>query len=210
MVTSGDHLRRGDRITGEPPVPAMGPDGPAAGSDQSHWPLGWKLMFPLLALLFLIVPIVELYVIVQVAQGVGVAQTIGLLIVVSMVGAWLVKAQGLFVLRRIQEQLLGGSMPGKELVDGGLILFAGALMLTPGFVTDALGVVLLLPPTRAVARSILMRRFKGRVQVFGAAGGPAAGFGFAGSYMDVDVREVDHVDLTRNDTPGDTPPSLDA
>lgn len=164
-------------------------------------------MFLLLLLLFLVVPIVELYVIVQVAQGVGVAETIGLLILVSVVGAWLVRAQGLGVLRRIQQQLEGGALPGKELVDGGLIVFAGALMLTPGFVTDALGVALLLPPTRVIVRTILMRRFRGKVQIFGSGGG--AGFGFAAPYMDVDVRETEAVDLTRNDDP-DAPTALDS
>jgi UPF0716 protein FxsA len=163
-------------------------------------------MFPLLLLLFLVVPIVELYVIVQVAQGVGVVETLGLLILVSVVGAWLVKAQGLSVLRRIQVQLGRGSMPTKELVDGGLILFAGALMLTPGFVTDALGVALLLPPSRVVVRTILMRRFKGKIQVLGASG-MSPGFGFGSGYVDVDSTESDNVDLTRDDPPVD-PPAL--
>ena len=91
-------------------------------------------MFPLLVLLFIVVPIVELYVIVQVAGGIGVLETIGLLIVVSVVGAWLVRREGLGVLRKVQTQLASGEMPTKQIVDGGLIMFAGALMLTPGFV----------------------------------------------------------------------------
>lgn len=166
-------------------------------------------MFPLLVLLFIVVPIVELYVIVQVAGGVGVLETIGLLIVVSVVGAWLVRREGLGVLRKVQAQLAAGEMPTKQLVDGGLILFAGALMLTPGFVTDAVGVVLLVPPTRVAVRTVLMRRFRGRIQTFGPTtagfGGPFRG-GFSGPVYD--VRGTEQVDLERDDRPTDPPPSL--
>lgn len=172
-------------------------------------------MFPVLFLLFLVVPIVELYVIVQVAGGIGVLETIGLLIVISVVGAWLVRREGIGVLRRVQAQLAQGQMPTKQIVDGGLILFAGALMLTPGFVTDALGVLLLVPPTRIAIRSILMRRFKGRVQVAtpGAArfGGPfGAGSGGFGRGPVYDVDSTEHVDLDRDDEPPrpSEPPSL--
>ncbi len=160
-------------------------------------------MFLLLAILFLVVPIVELYVIVQVAGGIGVLETIGLLIVVSIVGAWLVRHQGMSVLRRIQQQVRAGQMPTKQLVDGALILFAGALMLTPGFVTDAVGVLLLVPPSRAVVRGTLMRRFRGRVSV--ASTGPGR---FGGFVMDARSREVDQVDLVRDDRPDNPPPSL--
>ena len=169
-------------------------------------------MFPLLVLLFIVVPIVELYVIVQVAGGIGVLETIGLLIVVSVVGAWLVRREGLGVLRKVQTQLASGEMPTKQIVDGGLIMFAGALMLTPGFVTDAVGVLLLIPPTRIAVRTVLMRRFRGRVQTFtpGAAGGfgsPFDGPGFRGGQV-YDVRSTEQVDLERDDTPTDPPPSL--
>ena len=168
-------------------------------------------MFPLLVLLFIVVPIVELYVIVQVAGGIGVLETIGLLIVVSVVGAWLVRREGLGVLRKVQTQLASGEMPTKQIVDGGLIMFAGALMLTPGFVSDAVGVLLLIPPTRIAVRTVLMRRFRGRVQTIGGPtaagfGGPfGAGFGGGPVY---DVRGTEQVDLERDDTPTDPPPSL--
>ena len=121
----------------------------------------------MLVLLFLVVPIVELYIIVQVASGIGVMETIGLLILVSVVGAWLVRAQGLGVLGRVQAQLAQGQVPGKEMVDGLLILFAGALMLTPGFMTDALGLLLLVPPTRAIVRTVLIHRYKSRFVMTG-------------------------------------------
>lgn len=110
-------------------------------------------MFAALALLFLVVPFVELFVLIQVGQAIGALPTIGLLIVVSIVGAWLVKKEGMGVARRAQAQVRRGEVPGRELVDGVLILFAGALLLTPGFFTDLVGVALLLPPIRAALRA---------------------------------------------------------
>lgn len=113
-----------------------------------------------LALLFLVVPIIELYVIIQVAHAVGALNTVAILIVDGILGAWLMKQQGLSVMRRLQAKLEAGSLPSTELVDGFLILFGGALMLAPGFITDLLGMALLLPPVRAVVRRLLARRFK--------------------------------------------------
>ena len=115
-------------------------------------------MLLVLFLIFVVTPIVELTVIVQVAGSTGVMNTIGLLILVSLVGAWLVRREGLGILRRAQAELAKGRMPGRELVDGLLVLLAGALMLTPGFVTDAVGLALLLPPVRAVLRLVAPRR----------------------------------------------------
>lgn len=122
-----------------------------------------------LALLFLVVPIIELYVIIQVANAVGVLNTLGLLILDSVVGGWLMKREGLGVLRRLQAKLSGGELPSTELIDGFLILFGGALMLAPGFLTDLLGMALLLPPVRAVVRRLLARRFKSAVISRGSA-----------------------------------------
>ena len=130
-----------------------------------------------LVALFLLVPIAELYVIVQVASGFGVLPTLALLVLVSIAGAWLVRQQGLGVLRRLQDQLARGELPTDELVDGGLILFAGALMLTPGFLTDAVGLLLLIPLTRMGARATLLRRFRRSIEA--GLGGAAAGPGFA-------------------------------
>lgn len=131
-----------------------------------------------LALLFLVVPIAELAIIIRVGSALGVWTTIALLIAVSVAGAWLVRWQGLATLRKVQAELYAGRMPARQLVDGALILFAGALMLTPGFLTDAVGLLLLLPPTRSMARGAVVRRFSGRIHTFGptgAAGGPGRG-----------------------------------
>ena len=115
-------------------------------------------MLLVLFLVFLVTPIVELVVIVRVAGSAGVLNTIGLLLLVSMMGAWLVRREGLGILRRAQGEMAEGRVPGRELVDGLLVLFAGALMLTPGFVTDAVGLLLLFPPVRAVIRHVTTRR----------------------------------------------------
>ena len=115
-------------------------------------------MIGLLALLFLAVPVAELYVILQVTHSVGVPETILLLIGVSVLGAWLAKLAGLGVLNRLQQTVRAGRVPSAELVDGALVLFAGALLITPGFLSDCLAILLLLPPSRAVVRGIVTIR----------------------------------------------------
>ena len=127
-------------------------------------------MFGVLLLVFLVVPFVELYVIIQVAHVIGALDTIALLIIVSAVGAWLVKREGLGVWRRTQRQIGRGGVPGNELLDGVLVLLAGALLLTPGFVSDALGILLLLPPVRFALRGYARRRLVRRVDVYGFDG----------------------------------------
>lgn len=115
-----------------------------------------------LALLFLVVPFLELFVILQVGRAVGAFNTVALLVAVSVLGAWLVKREGLGVLRRAQARVEAGAVPATELVDGVLILFAGALLITPGFLSDIVGVLLLLPPVRLTLRGsavgVLRRR----------------------------------------------------
>ena len=121
-------------------------------------------MIAALAFLFLVVPFLELYVIVQVSHVFGVAPTLLTLVAVSIAGAWLVKREGLGVWRRAQRRLEDGEMPGRELVDGVLILIAGALLLTPGFLTDIVGVLLLLPPVRAAVRGLAVMRMARRIE----------------------------------------------
>ena len=137
----------------------------------------------MLLLALLCVPLLELYVIIQVAGGVGTGETILLLIAVSVVGAWMVRRSGLGVLNQIRERLARGELPAAELVDGLLILMAGALMLTPGFLTDAVGLLLLFPPTRLVVRTLLIRRFSKKLTLSEWSAGPGGrdGFGFSAS-----------------------------
>ena len=121
-----------------------------------------RSVFAALALLFLVVPFVELFVLIQVGQAIGALPTIGLLVVVSVLGAYLVKREGLGVARRAQEQIHRGQVPGTELVDGVLILFAGALMLTPGFFTDVFGIALMIPAVRAAIRAVASKQLSRR------------------------------------------------
>lgn len=141
-----------------------------------------RVVFIVLLLAFLCVPVAEIFVIIRVAGDLGIGETIGLLVVVSVVGAWMVRRSGLGVLGQIRARLNRGELPGKELVDGLLILVAGLLMLTPGFLTDAVGLLLLVPPSRLVVRTLLVRRFGKRLRVAGWTAGPGGfgGFGPAG------------------------------
>jgi UPF0716 protein FxsA len=123
-------------------------------------------MFVLLALVFVVAPIAELYLIVQVTHSVGIPETILLLIGISFLGAWLARIAGFSVLNRLQRTVRAGKVPSAELVDGALVLFAGALMITPGFISDALAILLLLPPTRAVVRNLILSRLRTRGGLF--------------------------------------------
>ena len=111
-----------------------------------------------LVLLFVLVPILELFVIIQVGQAIGAWWTIALLVAGSILGSLLMRAQGRAVWRRFGEAIRAGRPPAVEVADGALVIFGGALLLTPGFATDLLGLALLLPPTRAIVRRALLRR----------------------------------------------------
>lgn len=133
------------------------------------------LMVGVLVVLFLLVPLAELYIIIQVGQAFGALNTVVLLIVVSAAGAWLVKREGMSVWRRFQRQVEAGAVPGREIADGVMILFSGALLMSPGFLTDLLGIALLLPPVRAVVRAALMKRAAHRAGIFRTDGGRMGG-----------------------------------
>ena len=130
---------------------------------------------------FIVVPVVEIFMITQVASQLGWATTIVLVIGVSLAGAWLVKREGLSVIRRVRDAASNGKLPTNELADGAMIFFASALMLTPGFITDFIGLALLLPPIRALLRPPVISFFSSRIEVrtqgFGGAafGGPGTG-----------------------------------
>lgn len=156
-------------------------------------------MAPILFVLFIIVPIVELAVIIQVGQVVGAGWTIVALIVMSLIGAALVKAEGLRAWRRVREALAQSRMPAEEVVDGALVLLGGALMLTPGFLTDGVGLLLVLPPTR----SVLNRTIRGRVRgAFGLSRRPPR-TGAPRPPADDSIVDVDIVRVERDDRPQD-------
>ena len=169
-----------------------------------------KGMFFLLLLLFLAVPLAEILVIVEVAQKTGILETVSLLLIVSILGAWLVKSEGMGVIRKIQFQLVEGKIPSKELLDGGLILIAGVLMLTPGFITDAFGLLLLFPLTHPIIRRLFFKRIIN--QPFGSSGPKTdqSTTGFRnGSFMHIQDRDIEIVDLRREDDIPPDHPSLE-
>jgi UPF0716 protein FxsA len=145
-----------------------------------------------LVLLFIAVPIVEIYVIIQVGQAIGALWTILVLVADSILGSMLMRAQGRAAWRRFNEAVAAGRVPAREVLDGVLVIFGGALLLTPGFVTDAFGLAFLLPPTRAVIRRLLARRFAGRLVVAapGSARPRGAGFDVDGTASEVDPRTL--------------------
>jgi UPF0716 protein FxsA len=144
----------------------------------SSYPSGQRRRrrFPwwLVVVAFVVVPILEIYVIIQVGQVIGAAWTIVLLIADSIFGAWLIRHEGRRAWLGLSTALGSGRMPAKELADGGLILVGGTLMLSPGFVTDIMGIALILPFTRPLFRRVLTRVVSRRLVVLGTVPGPDA------------------------------------
>jgi UPF0716 protein FxsA len=119
-------------------------------------------MFLRLLLLFTLVPLVELYLLVRLGTVIGVGATVLIVIATGVLGASLARWQGLGVLRRLSEDLDRGRLPADALIDGLMIFIAGAVLLTPGLITDALGFFLLLPPGRAVVKRAVVERLQRR------------------------------------------------
>ncbi len=109
-------------------------------------------MFIKLLIIFVFVPVMELYILIEAGQTIGIAATIGLIMATGVAGAWLARSQGVEILRKIQEETSRGQMPAVTLIDGALILVGGLLLLTPGFFTDAVGFSFLVPLTRDLWR----------------------------------------------------------
>jgi UPF0716 protein FxsA len=130
----------------------------------------------LLVALFIAIPIAELYVIIQVGQAIGALPTIAILLADSIIGSLLLRSQGRTAWRRFNEALGAGRVPAREVLDGALVIFGGAFLITPGFITDIVGIILLLPPTRAVVRRLTVRVFARRfvVSAVGTAGAAGA------------------------------------
>ena len=127
-------------------------------------------MLLVLVLAFVVVPFAELFVILQVAHVIGGLATIVVLLGVSLLGGWLVKREGVGVWRQAQARVAAGAVPGTELIDALLILVGGALLLTPGFLTDIVGIVLLLPPVRAGLRVATLRRMRRQASIIQMGG----------------------------------------
>lgn len=142
-------------------------------------------MFPLIALL-IAVPILELYVIVKVGGLIGILPTLVLLFGMSLLGATLLRHQGRGAWRRFNLAIGERRFPGREVADGLMITLGGALLLTPGFVTDAVGLLLLIPPVRAIARRLL-RAYAARRFVLVNVGGTRTKYDASGRPYDFDA-----------------------
>jgi UPF0716 protein FxsA len=115
-----------------------------------------------LLVLFVVVPILELYVIFQIGQEIGVVPTLLLLILDSIIGTMLLRSQGRLAWRRFNEATAAGRIPAREVADGALIILGGSLLLAPGFITDIFGLLLLIPPTRVMFRRTVVGLFARR------------------------------------------------
>lgn len=135
----------------------------------------------LLVVLFIVVPIAEIYVIVKVGELIGIWPTLGLILASALIGSWLLRNQGRDAWRRFNEAIAQRRFPGKEVADGALILVGGTLLLTPGFITDVVGISLLVPPTRALVRRGLRRYMLGRFAFVAVGGFPGGGPGPSGA-----------------------------
>src|ERR1700754_85764 len=146
----------------------------------------------LLVALFILVPIAELAVIIQVGQAIGVWWTIALLIADSILGSLLMRSQGRIAWRRFSDAIGAARVPAREVADGVLVICGGALLLTPGFLSDIIGLLFLLPPTRAAIRRIFLRQAMKRITVsMGGVTMPPRGYrsdDVEGTAVDVDPR----------------------
>jgi len=147
----------------------------------------------ILLFLFLALPIAEIYVIIQVGNAIGVVPTLALLILDGFAGAALARSQGRAAWERFNLALTNGRVPARETFDGAMIILGGSLLLAPGFITDVVGFALLIPPTRAVFRSVVARMARRRVAVNWTVMGAGAGgsrsprsYDYEGSAREVD------------------------
>ncbi len=145
-------------------------------------------MFFRLLLLFTVLPVVELALLIRIGRAIDVGPTIALVVLTGVAGAALARHQGLRTLRRIQDDLARGLMPATELLDGLMILLAGAVLVTPGVITDAVGFALLIPPIRALIRKRVAEHFRKRIVIMPGAtdSAPAA----QDEFIDVEARVV--------------------
>lgn len=117
------------------------------------------MAFPIVFLLFVGMPILEIFVLIQVGSSIGALATIAIVVFTAILGTWLLRAQGLSTLGKARSRLAGGEIPAFQLLEGLALGVGGALLLTPGFITDAFGFACLFPPTRHLLVNSLSKRF---------------------------------------------------
>lgn len=121
-------------------------------------------MFGKLLLLIIVIPMLELFILVKIGTVIGFWPTVGICILTGVLGASLARIQGFLTLQRIQMELQQGQMPADKMLDGLLILIGGIVLLTPGFITDALGFAMLIPWTREIFKQYLKKRLEGHIK----------------------------------------------
>ncbi len=126
---------------------------------------------PILILIFILVPLAELYLIVKIGGAIGVPLTLAILLVDALIGSLLLRHQGRAAWRRFNKALEERRFPGREVADGVAVTIGGTLLLTPGFITDVFGLILLIPPTRAIVRKVAWSLIGWRYKVVGGAAG---------------------------------------
>jgi UPF0716 protein FxsA len=134
----------------------------------------WIDIMPILFVMFIVVPILEMWLLIRVGGWIGAWPTIGLVALTAIIGINLLRQQGLSTLLRANQKLESGQIPAHEMMEGLLLAIGGALLLTPGFVTDAVGFSCLLPPTRKLLIKIALTKIK--ISSFDVGAGPASGF----------------------------------
>jgi UPF0716 protein FxsA len=139
-------------------------------------------------LLLILWPVAELFVAIKVAEAIGVLLTVLLLIAGWPVGMWLVRTEGRSAWKRLSAAIAASRPPGREVLNGALVLIGGGLLIVPGFITDLLGLLLLLPPTRSLARAGIVRNFQSRLVVRAARfqGAPASAYDVDSTASDID------------------------
>jgi UPF0716 protein FxsA len=165
----------------------------------------------LLVLIFIVLPIAELYVIIKVGEAIGVLPTIALLILDSFLGAALLRSQGRAAWRRFNEALAAGRIPTREVFDGAMVILGGAFLITPGFITDVIGVLLLAAPTRAIFRGLVARMARRRAAFRVSTVRWGHGAGHDRPHRDARTGPYDYEGSAREvrDPPGELPPRED-
>ena len=157
----------------------------------------------LLVLIFIVLPIAEIYVIIKVGEAIGVLPTIALLIVDGFLGAALLRSQGRLAWARFNEALARGRIPAREVFDGAMVIVGGAFLMAPGFITDVIGLLLLIPPSRAIFRGLVARMARrravfrlrtvrwgpGRTNGGDPGAGPERGYDYEGTAREVPESE---------------------
>ena len=121
------------------------------------------MIFSKLLILLIVVPVVELYILIEIGQQIGAFTTIGIIVLTGIIGAYLVKNQGFMILRKIQHDLSQGILPGDSLLQGIIILAGGIFLLTPGFITDIIGFIFLIPISREIVKKYLLIWLKRKI-----------------------------------------------